>query len=90
MTFIFSSVCVLSHAQLLVTPWAVAHQTPLSMGFSWQEYWHGLSFPLPGDLPDAGIEPASHISCIGRWIRYHCATWEVYFQLPALKSSLPL
>ena len=48
-----------SHVQLFVIPWTVAHQAPLSMGFSRQEYWHGLSFPPPGDLPDAGIEPAS-------------------------------
>ena len=41
------------------TPWAVACQAPLSMGFSRQEYWSGLSFPSPGDLPDPGIEPGS-------------------------------
>ena len=41
------------------TPWAVALQAPLSMGFPRQEYWSGLSFPLPGDLPDPGIEPVS-------------------------------
>ena len=39
------------------TPWTVAHQAPLSMGFSRQEYWSGLPFPTPGDLPDPGIEP---------------------------------
>ena len=38
-------------------PWTVAHQAPLSMGFSRQEYWSGLSFPPPGDLPDPGTEP---------------------------------
>ena len=41
------------------TPWTVAHQAPLSMEFSRQEYWNGLLFPTPGDLPDPGIEPAS-------------------------------
>ena len=41
------------------TPWTVAHQAPLSMGFSRQEYWSGLSFPPPGDLPDPGIKPGS-------------------------------
>ena len=41
------------------TPWTVAHQVPLSMGFSRQEYWSGLLFPSPGDLPDPGIEPRS-------------------------------
>ena len=42
---------------LFVTPWAVARQAPLSMGFSRQEYWSGLPFPPPGDLPDPGIKP---------------------------------
>ena len=43
----------------LATPWTVARQAPLSMGFSRQEYWSGLPFPSPGDLPDPGIEPRS-------------------------------
>ena len=42
----------------LVTPWTVAHQAPLSMGFPRQEYWSGLPFLFPGDLPNPGIEPA--------------------------------
>ena len=46
----------LSRVQLFVTPWTVAYQVPLSMGFSRQEYWRGLPFPSPGDLPDPGIE----------------------------------
>ena len=45
------------HVRLFATPWTVAHQTPLSMGFSRQEYWSGLPFPSPGDLP--WIEPVS-------------------------------
>ena len=49
----------LSRVRLFVTPWAVAHQGPLSMGFSRQEYWSGLPFPSPGDLPHPGIEPRS-------------------------------
>ena len=48
-----------SHVQLSATLWTVAHQAPLSMGFSSQEYWSGLPFPSPGDLPHPGIEPAS-------------------------------
>ena len=40
-------------------PWTVAYQAPPSMGFSRQEYWSGLPFPSPGDLPDPGIEPGS-------------------------------
>ena len=43
----------------LVTPWTVALQVPLSMGFSRQEYWSGLPFPSPGDLPNLGIRPGS-------------------------------
>ena len=49
----------LSRVQLFVTPWTVAHQASLSMGFSRQEYWSGLPFPSPEDLPDPGIEPWS-------------------------------
>ena len=45
-----------------VTPWTVAHQTPLSMGFRRQEYWSGLPFPTPGDLSDPGIKPESPAS----------------------------
>ena len=47
----------LSRVRLFVTPWTVADQALLSMGFSRQEYWSGLPFPSPGDLPDSGIEP---------------------------------
>ena len=43
----------------LMTPWTIACQTPLSMAFSRQEYWNGLPFPSPGDLPDPGIKPRS-------------------------------
>ena len=49
----------LSRIRLFATPWTVAHQAPPSMGFSRQEYWNGLPFPSPGDLPDPGIEPSS-------------------------------
>ena len=45
-----------------MTPWTVAQQTPLSMGIFRQEYWSGLPFPSPGDLPHPGIEPVSPIS----------------------------
>ena len=48
-----------SHVWHFVTPWTVAHQAPLSMGFPRQEYWSGLPFPPPGDLPDPGIKPIS-------------------------------
>ena len=49
----------LSHVRLFATPWTVTHQAPPSMGFSRQEYWSGLPFPSPGDLPDPGIKPGS-------------------------------
>ena len=48
----------LSHVRLFVTPWTVAHQAPPSMGFSKQDYWSGLPFPSPGDLPNPRIKPA--------------------------------
>ena len=48
-----------SHVPCFATPWTTALQTPLSMGFPRQEYWSGLSFPSPGDLPEPGIEPVS-------------------------------
>ena len=63
--FTVSLVCInivrVSHSIMSdsVTPWTVAHQAPLSMGFSRQEYWSGLPFPSPGGLPDPGIEPPS-------------------------------
>ena len=49
----------LSHVRLFATSWTVAHQVSLSMGFSRQEYWSGLPFPSPGDLPNSGIKPGS-------------------------------
>ena len=55
-------VCILScfsSAWLFATPWTIACQAPLSMGFSSQEYWSGLPCPPPGDLPDPGIKPVS-------------------------------
>ena len=51
----------LSRVQLFVTPWTVAYQAPLSLGFSRQEYWNGLPFSSPGDLPNPGIEPGSPV-----------------------------
>ena len=73
-------VCVLSHfshVQLLATPWTVAYQASLSMGFSRQEYWSGLPFPPPGDLPNPRIKPASLSSptLAGRFFTTS-TTWE--------------
>ena len=50
---------LLSSVQLFATPWTVAYQATLSLGFSRQEYWIGLPFLSPGDLPKPGIEPRS-------------------------------
>ena len=64
--FSFKKVCVcaqlLSRVRLSVIPWTVAHQAPLYMEFFRQEYWSGLPFPSPGDLPDPGIKSASLVS----------------------------
>ena len=62
------------------TPWTVAHQAPLSMGLSRQEYWSGLPCPPPGDLPDPGIEPASLMSpALGGGFFTTSTTWETLF-----------
>ena len=53
---------LLSQFQLFATPWTVAGQVPLAMGFSRQEYWNGLPFPPPVDLPDPGIKPRYPVS----------------------------
>ena len=62
---------------VFMTPWTVAHQAPLSMGFSWEEYWSPLPFPPPGDHPDPGIEPMSLASpgLAGRFFTTS-ANWE--------------
>ena len=73
-----------SCVRLFVTPWTAAHQAPLSMGFSRQEYWSGLPGPPPGDLPDPGIKPTSLVSPVlaGRFFTTS-TTWE------AKKQSSP-
>ena len=55
---------MLGHVRLFAfaTLWTIAHQAPLSTGFSRQEYWSRLPFPPPGDLPDPGTEPESPVS----------------------------
>ena len=73
--------CMLSHfscAQLFVTPWTVAHQAPLSMRFSRQEYWSELPCPLPGDLPTQGQNPfLMSPALVGRFFTTS-ATWQVH------------
>ena len=67
----------LSRVWLFAAPWSVACQAPLSLGFPRQEYWSGLPFPSPGDLPDSGIEPASleFLALAGGFFT-GSATWE--------------
>ena len=65
-----------SHVQLCVTLWTVAHQAPLSMGFSRQEYWSGLLCPPPGDLLDPGIKPVSLRPELAGGFFTTSATWE--------------
>ena len=80
-----SCVCMLRHLScvlLFATLWTVSCQAPLSMGFSWQEYWSGLSCPPPGDLPDPGTEPASFksLALAGRFFTTS-TTWDA-LELP--------
>ena len=71
-----------SHVQFFVTLWAIAHQDPLSMGFSRQEYWSGMPCRPLGDLPDPGNRPASPMSpaLVGRFFTIS-ATWEAVVTL---------
>ena len=74
LAFIRMCGCMLSHfscVQLFKTLWTVAQEAPLSRRFSGQTLWSGLLCPPPGNLPDPGIEPTSHVSCIGGWVLYH-------------------
>ena len=68
-----------SHLWLFATLWTAAHQAPLSMGFSRQEYWSGLPYPPPGDLPDPRIEPTSPVSYIAGGFFTYWATWKVRY-----------
>ena len=78
----------LSHVQLFATPCTVARQASLSMGFSKQEYWSGLPFPLLGDLPDSGIESVSlrSLALAGGYFTT-CTTWEDPFEMCVCKSQ---
>ena len=71
--------CVLSLFRLFATLWTVACQPPLSMGLSTQEYWSGLPFPSPGDLPGPETEPVSPAApaLAGRFFTTS-VTWEAY------------
>ena len=70
-------VCVLGHVQLLATPWTIAHQAPLTMEFSKQEYQSELPFTTPQDVPDLEIELTSLATPpLASRFFYHCATGE--------------
>ena len=71
------SVCVLSYVRRFVTPWTVACQATLSMEFSRQEYWSGLPFPPPWNLPDPGIKLASP-ALAGGFFTTEPATWKTH------------
>ena len=58
-SLLVAAVQSLSRIRPFATPWTIAHQAPLLMGFPRQEYWSGFPFPSPGDLSDLGIEPSS-------------------------------
>ena len=69
------------------TLWTVAHQVPLSIGFSRQEYWSGLPFPPPGDLPNPEMEPASFISpTLAGGFFITSTTWEAPLVMKVKKS----
>ena len=84
--------CVLSRfspVHLFVSPWTVAHQAPLSMGFSRQEYWSGLPCRLPGHLPDPGIEPTSLMSpALAGGFFITSTTWEAPQDIIDLHNSV--
>ena len=67
---------LLNHVPFFATPWPVAHQAPLSVAFPREEYWSGLPFPSPGDLPGSGIKPTSSVLQVDFF--YHCATREAH------------
>ena len=68
---------VAQSSPLFATPWTVAHQAPLSMEFSIQEYWSGLPFPSPVNLSDPGIKPVSLMSpALAGRLFTTSATWE--------------
>ena len=80
---------VTSAVSTSVTLWAVACQSPLSMGFSRQQYWSGLLCPSLGDLTDLGIEPVSAcISCIAGGFFTHWATWEATWEVMVFSGLL--
>ena len=80
-TFSFvAAVQLLNPVCLFATSWTVAHQAPLSMEFSRQEYWSGLPFPSPGDIPNPGIEPKSPAWQVVSLPPSHMGTPSIFFK----------
>ena len=83
-------VCMFSHSDVSnsVTPWTVPYQTALNMGFPRQEYWSGLPFPPPRDLPNPGIEAGSLVSpTLASGLFTNCTTWEAHLILGITKTK---
>ena len=84
--FLISTLCVhaqsLSHVRLFEAPWTVAHLAPLPTAYSRQEYWSGVPFPIPADLPNPRIESASLVppALAGVFFTTNI-TWEAQYQL---------
>ena len=80
-----------SNIQLFATPWTVACQPPLAIGFSRQKYWTGLPCSLPGDLPDPGIKPVSLISpAVAGGFFTTSTTWEALFDHKHIETGLSI
>ena len=78
----------LSCVRLFVTPWTIAPQAPLSMGFSRQEYWSGLPLPSPRDLPDPGIEARSLVSpALAGGFFTTRATWQAQYNMGHMENN---
>ena len=84
------SLCMLNHVLTFATPWTIAHQAPLSMEFSRQEYWSGLLFSTPGDLPNPGIKTMSFKSpiLVGRFFITLTTKEALVRHSPSLNSVL--
>ena len=84
------SLCMLNHVLTFATPWTIAHQAPLSMEFSRQEYGSGLLFSTPGDLPNPGIKTMSFKSptLVGRFFTTSATREALVRQSPSLNSVL--
>ena len=79
----------LTNVRLVATPWTIAHQASLSMGFSRQEYWSGLPFPSPGGVPDPGIKPRSPALQADSLHLSHSVAFSYIIQFSSVAQSCP-